>query len=88
GIGGVLADDMGLGKTLQTLALFARARENGEAGRFLVVAPTSGVGNWVSECHRFTDLKAVAVTATAARSRKPLAEFIADADLVITTYAL
>jgi len=88
GIGGVLADDMGLGKTLQTLALFARARENGEAGRFLVVAPTSVVGNWVSECHRFTDLKAVAVTATAARSRKPLAEFIADADLVITTYAL
>ncbi|WP_020107928.1 DEAD/DEAH box helicase [Nocardia sp. 348MFTsu5.1] len=88
GLGGVLADDMGLGKTLQTLALFARARENGETGTFLVVAPTSVVGNWASECHRFTDLKAVTVAATQARSRTSLAEQIADADVVITTYAL
>ncbi|HEY9315132.1 SNF2-related protein [Williamsia sp.] len=88
GLGGVLADDMGLGKTLQTLALFARARENGETGRFLVVAPTSVVGNWASECHRFTDLKAVTISASQARSRTPMAEQIADADVVITTYAL
>ncbi|MDV7134560.1 DEAD/DEAH box helicase [Williamsia muralis] len=88
GFGGVLADDMGLGKTLQTLALFGRARENGETGRFLVVAPTSVVNNWASECHRFTDLRAVTITATQARGRTPLAEIIADADVVITTYAL
>jgi superfamily II DNA or RNA helicase len=88
GFGGVLADDMGLGKTLQTLALFGRARENGETGRFLVVAPTSVVNNWASECRRFTDLRPVTITATQARGRRPLADVVADADVVITTYAL
>jgi superfamily II DNA or RNA helicase len=88
GFGGVLADDMGLGKTLQTLALLGRARENGEAGRFLVVAPTSVVSNWASECHRFTDLRAVTITSTQKRGRRPLAEIVADSDLVITTYSL
>ncbi|PYE17609.1 SWIM zinc finger protein [Williamsia limnetica] len=88
GIGGILADDMGLGKTLQTLALFGRARERGETGRFLVVAPTSVVNNWVAECHRFTDLTAVAVTATQKKSKTPLTDVIAGADIVITTYTL
>ncbi|WP_207842105.1 DEAD/DEAH box helicase [Williamsia soli] len=88
GFGGILADDMGLGKTLQTLALFGRAKEQGEAGRFLVVAPTSVVNNWVAECHRFTDLTAVAVTATQKKRKVALAEVVAGADIVITTYAV
>ncbi|MBA4024505.1 MAG: helicase SNF2 [Gordonia sp.] len=88
GFGGILADDMGLGKTLQTLAMFGRARENGETRRFLVVAPTSVLINWAAECHRFTDLKAVTVTATQAKRRTLLADVIADADIVITTYNL
>ncbi|GAA4899642.1 helicase-like protein [Stackebrandtia albiflava] len=48
--GGVLADDMGLGKTLQTIALLA-----GRPGDrpHLVVCPTSVVGNWARELHRF-----------------------------------
>jgi SNF2 family DNA or RNA helicase len=46
------------------------------------------VSNWASECHRFTDLRAVTITSTQARGRTPLAELIADADLVITTYSL
>ncbi|WP_411698743.1 SNF2-related protein, partial [Conyzicola sp.] len=56
GLGGVLADDMGLGKTLQTLALIAYAKQQPvePPAPFLVVAPTSVVGNWVAEAERFT----------------------------------
>ena len=50
GWGACLADDMGLGKTLQALAvLLTRAGE----GAALVVAPTSLMGNWLSEARRF-----------------------------------
>jgi superfamily II DNA or RNA helicase len=88
GLGGVLADDMGLGKTVQTLALIARANEAG-AHRFLVVAPTSVVTNWATECRKFTPgLDVVAVTATDARSGVPLAERAAAAHIVITSYTL
>jgi SNF2 family DNA or RNA helicase len=88
GLGGVLADDMGLGKTLQTLALIARVAEQG-AQRFLVVAPTSVVTNWVAECEKFTPgLAALAITSTEARSGTPLAERVAAADIVVTSYAL
>lgn len=88
GLGGVLADDMGLGKTMQTLALIARAAAAG-AGKFLVIAPTSVVSNWVAEASKFTPtLTAVAVTATDARSVCPLAELVAGADIVVTSYTL
>lgn len=50
GLGGVLADDMGLGKTVQALAVLL-ARVN--VGPALVVAPTSVVGTWSREAHRF-----------------------------------
>ncbi|MDT5152886.1 MAG: hypothetical protein QOI01_4619 [Mycobacterium sp.] len=87
-LGGVLADDMGLGKTVQTLALIARVAEQGSR-RFLVVAPTSVVTNWVAECRKFTPgLTAVAVTSTEARSGTSLAEQSAAADIVVTSYAL
>jgi superfamily II DNA or RNA helicase len=91
GLGGVLADDMGLGKTVQTLALMTRAVAEGagRAGKFLVVAPTSVVGNWVAEARRFTPaLTTLAVTATDTRSACPLAELAAGADVVVTSYAL
>jgi superfamily II DNA or RNA helicase len=88
GLGGVLADDMGLGKTVQTLALISRAAAAG-AGKFLVVAPTSVVSNWIAEVRRFTPvLTAVAVSATDARSDRPLADLAADADIVVTSYTL
>ncbi len=89
GLGGILADDMGLGKTVQTLAIIARIVESGSQGKFLVVAPTSVVGNWVSECHKFVPrLTALAITATAARSGVPLARSVVEADIVVTSYAL
>jgi superfamily II DNA or RNA helicase len=90
GLGGILADDMGLGKTLQTLAMVAHARlaEPGTAP-FLVVAPTSVVGTWAAEARRFTpDLTVVTITDTLRRRGRELAEVVAGADLVITSYAL
>jgi superfamily II DNA or RNA helicase len=89
-LGGILADDMGLGKTLQSLALIAHARQ-ADPGQppFLIVAPTSVVHNWVAESARFTPgLTVTAVTGTTARRRQPLAEVIAGADVVVTSYAL
>jgi superfamily II DNA or RNA helicase len=90
GLGGILADDMGLGKTLQTLALFCHVREqNLSSAPFLVVAPTSVVYNWAAEAERFAPgLKVAAVTETQARRAAVLSDFIAGADVVVTSYTL
>jgi superfamily II DNA or RNA helicase len=89
-LGGILADDMGLGKTVQALALVLHAREQELTDLpFLVVAPTSVVGNWRSEAQRFAPgLAVAAVTETTRRRGAPLAEVVADAGLVVTSYAL
>ncbi len=89
-LGGVLADDMGLGKTVQTLAMIAAARaEDPGSPPFLVVAPTSVVTTWATEAARFTPGLAVrTVTRSQAKRRRPLTEDTADADVVVTSYAL
>ena len=93
-LGGVLADDMGLGKTVQSLAMIGRAIEIAEGRgeerpRFLVVAPTSVVPNWVAESNRFLpDVQVAAITETVRKSGTPLTETIGDADIVVTSYAL
>ncbi|MGY1722705.1 DEAD/DEAH box helicase [Blastococcus sp. SYSU DS0533] len=90
GLGGVLADDMGLGKTLQTLALVCRAKEAGElTAPVLVVAPTSVVANWAREAERFAPGLAVrTIEATGRKRGTALAEAVAGADLVVTSYTL
>ena len=89
-LGGVLADEMGLGKTLQSLALAQAAHEAGELRRpMLVVAPTTVVGTWASEAARFVPgLRVVTIAGTAKRRGAALAEAVADADLVLTSYTL
>ncbi|WP_157155764.1 DEAD/DEAH box helicase [Diaminobutyricimonas sp. LJ205] len=88
GLGGILADDMGLGKTLQTIALITHARQT-ESRPFLVVAPTSVVGNWALEIERFAPhLKVATVTSTNSKGRMPLADAARGADVVVTSYAL
>lgn len=89
-LGGILADDMGLGKTIQTLAMIAAARsESTAAGPYLVIAPTSVLGNWQSEAARFTPgLRTVIISATMARRGIALAAAVAGADIVITSYTL
>ena len=102
-LGGILADDMGLGKTVQALALLAhaieehraaaeRAAERGESvepfAPFLVVAPTSVVANWAAEAERFLpEAKVVTITETTA-GKTPIAERVAGAHLVLTSYTL
>ncbi len=89
-LGGILADDMGLGKTLQCLALISYARQREPAaGPFLIVTPTSVVGNWAAEAARFApELKVVAVSGTTARLGQDLSEIIQGADAVVTSYTL
>ncbi len=56
GLGGCLADDMGLGKTVQVIALHLARQERKEHSLCrptLVVCPTSLLGNWERELHRF-----------------------------------
>ncbi len=53
GLGGCLADDMGLGKTLQVIALHLLRAGGPGAGPTLVVCPTTLIGNWEREVHRF-----------------------------------
>ena len=102
-LGGILADDMGLGKTVQALALLAhaieehraaseRTTERGESiepfAPFLVVAPSSVITNWAAETERFLpEAKVVTITETTA-GKTPLAERIAGAHLVLTSYTL
>ncbi|MEM9693114.1 MAG: DEAD/DEAH box helicase, partial [Myxococcota bacterium] len=87
GMGGVLADDMGLGKTLQTIAHLLAQKEAGKMIHpCLVVAPTSLVGGWKREIEKFApSLKTLLLHGT--KRHKCMGQ-IADADVVITTYAL
>ncbi|HEY1156421.1 MAG TPA: SNF2-related protein, partial [Arthrobacter sp.] len=56
---------------------------------FLVVAPTSVVGNWAAEAARFAPgLTVRTVGETFAKSGQDVAEVLAGADVVITSYAL
>jgi superfamily II DNA or RNA helicase len=88
-LGGILADDMGLGKTLQLLAMIARAREAGERRPFLVVAPTSVLSTWRSEAERFVPgLRVRVLGATAARRDRSVSQVSADADVIVTSYAV
>ncbi|MGH9179198.1 MAG: DEAD/DEAH box helicase, partial [Acidimicrobiales bacterium] len=89
-LGGILADDMGLGKTLQALSLVCHARQVlGVEEPFLVVAPTSVVENWATECGRFApELRVATVAETAARRWVSLSDLADKADVVITSYTL
>jgi SNF2 family DNA or RNA helicase len=83
-LGGCLALDMGLGKTPTVLAHIARTGE----GAALVIAPAAVVGNWEAEAATFAPGLRVVIHHGAARaSAKTLAGEVADADIVITTYA-
>ncbi|MBX3364959.1 MAG: DEAD/DEAH box helicase [Phycisphaeraceae bacterium] len=100
GLGVCLADDMGLGKTIQLLALMLIEREEYraaiEAGQSpspvlptLLVAPTSVLGNWMHETHRFgPSLRLLVHHGLERRLGDPFVEAAAASDLIVTTYAL
>ncbi|MBX6748939.1 MAG: ATP-dependent helicase [Micromonosporaceae bacterium] len=86
GLGAILADDMGLGKSATILALLLHRRA---AAPTLLVCPMSLVGNWQREVAKFAPQLRVHVHHGTERARgKAFANAVAQADLVITTYAL
>ncbi|MCL2785008.1 MAG: DEAD/DEAH box helicase [Propionibacteriaceae bacterium] len=102
-LGGILADDMGLGKTVEVLAWIAGVVErrgggddhgivrgpDGTPSPFMVVAPASVVGNWVTEAGRFTpSLRVVALTETLGKSSTLLDDVVRDADVIVMSYAI
>ena len=86
GLGAILADDMGLGKTLQALAvLLARGR----GGAALVVAPTSLIGNWLAEAHRFAPaLRLSDFGATPPAEREALRMAAGPNEVLLVSYTL
>ena len=86
GMGAILADDMGLGKSATILALLLHRPASAPT---LLVCPMSLVGNWQREVAKFAPRLRVHVHHGAERARgKAFANAVANADLVITTYAL
>jgi SNF2 family DNA or RNA helicase len=90
GLGACLADDMGLGKTIQAIALLLYERENeGAIGPALLICPTSVVGNWKREVHRFAPSLRVMVHHGGSRARgEDLIAAAQQHDVVISTYGL
>ena len=86
--GGILADDMGLGKTLQMIAVLLAAKEEGDAGTSLIVAPASLVFNWGEEFTRFApQLKILTVTGSQDERQKKLENY-QEYDVLVTSYDL
>ncbi len=85
-----LADDMGLGKTLQAITFLLHERESLKVSApALVVCPTSVVGNWRRELHRFAPGLRALVHQGAGRASKADLKAQAEAhDVVITSYPL
>ncbi|MEV0668010.1 SNF2-related protein [Spirillospora sp. NPDC050365] len=83
-----VAEGMLCHNTAQSLALLASERASGERpGPTLLIGPMSLVGNWQREAARFTPKLRVYVHHGTGRHRgEDLAEAVAAADLVLTTY--
>lgn len=88
GLGGCLADDMGLGKTVQTIDYFLKVKEKGEqGGTFLLVCPTSVIGNWQKELENFAPSLTVGLHYGANRKKgEEFQEWYKKYDIVITSY--
>ena len=90
GLGGCLADDMGLGKTVQVIALHLHRVEDhhgtapGPAAPMLVVCPTSLLGNWERELHKF----APSVPVRRFHGGERHLGDLADGEVVLTTYGV
>ncbi len=84
---GILADDMGLGKTVQTLAVLLHEKQCGRMQQpSLIIAPTSLMGNWRRESHRFSpELKVLVLHGPDRHARF---DEVDNSDIVLTTYPL
>jgi len=85
GLGTLLADDMGLGKTVQLIAYLLDHRDDDERPA-LIVCPTSVLGNWQRELHRFAPGLRTLIHHGPDRTSK--AADLDGWDVVLTSYAL
>lgn len=92
GFGACLADDMGLGKTIQTITYLLavkQAQGNKQMQPFLLICPTSLIGNWEHELSVFAPTLKVYVHHGQQRSvEEELQVSLANIDIVVTSYAL
>ncbi|MFG6496940.1 DEAD/DEAH box helicase [Fictibacillus sp. UD] len=88
GLGGCLADDMGLGKTVQTIDYFLKVKEKEkQEGTFLLVCPTSVIGNWQKELEHFSPTLTVGLHYGSNRKKgEDFAEWYKKYDVIITSY--
>jgi superfamily II DNA or RNA helicase len=91
GLGACLADDMGLGKTVQVIAYLLRRRAAATPDApSLLICPTSVLGNWERELHRFAP--EIPVLLHHGPDRKSTAEELASAagpgGVVVTSYGV
>ncbi len=89
-LGACLADDMGLGKTAQTIALLLHERERlGIVAPALIVCPTSVIGNWLRELHRFAPtLRALVHQGANRQQGEVFARAAAQHDVVLSSFPL
>ena len=84
--GALLADEMGLGKTIQTIATINHFKQNSatDSGVFLVIAPTTLLGNWMAELARFAPGLRCLLLHGAGRDR--LRSQVDQVDVIVTSY--
>ncbi len=90
GLGACLADDMGLGKTAQLIGLILHLKEKETlSAPTLIVCPTSVLGNWEREIHKFAPSLSVVVHHGDKRKKgKNFVKEVQKKNLVLTSYAL
>ncbi|MEW9500814.1 DEAD/DEAH box helicase [Jeotgalibacillus marinus] len=88
--GACLADDMGLGKTIQLISYMLHIKETETLKTpFLIVCPTSVLGNWQREIERFSPSLSLYLHYGANRAKKDsFNQAIQKADVVLTSYGL
>ena len=89
-LGACLADDMGLGKTIQFIAFLLHLQHTTQLERpYLLICPTSVLGNWQREVKRFAPTLKVALHHGEKRAKgKTLKQQVLQHHLVITSYSL
>ena len=97
-LGACLADDMGLGKTIQVISLLLLRKQRaipGAAAPALLVLPASLLSNWKSEIEKFAPSLSCRFAHPSQLSAADFknagddpAEFVAGADVVLTTYSM
>lgn len=90
GVNGILADQMGLGKTIQTIAFLGYLLEHkGRRGPYLIVGPTTVMGNWMRELKKWLpDLRAVKLLARKEYRYEIFEKYIRPRkfDIIVTSY--